>query len=179
MHAKRTRDRKKKLLEDSESIIVRMERESHLLRGYCVSLNMLSAEDAVKLEERASESKRELAALKVRLISLRLHTSVYGCIHQSTPVYGSLRQSTSVYVNIYTTLTRSLPSFDIRSILPIIAYMAALSFHPLDRDSVSLLLTRGLRRYHHVVTCTTSPYQNVHGDGCSLSLLASPSALTR
>ena len=78
MHAKRTRDRKKKLLEDSESIIVRMERESHLLRGYCVSLNMLSAEDAVKLEERASESKRELAALKVRLISLRLHTSVYG-----------------------------------------------------------------------------------------------------
>jgi hypothetical protein len=67
MHAKRTRDRKKKLLEDSETIISRMERESHLLRGYCVSLNMISMEDATRCEERASESKRELAALKVKL----------------------------------------------------------------------------------------------------------------
>lgn len=65
MHAKRTRDRKKKILEDSETIICRLERESHLLRGYCVSLNMLSMEDATRFEERASESKRELAALKV------------------------------------------------------------------------------------------------------------------
>ena len=67
MHAKRTRDRKKKLLEDSETIISRMERESHLLRGYCVSLNMISMEDATRCEERASESRRELAALKVRV----------------------------------------------------------------------------------------------------------------
>lgn len=65
MHAKRTRDRKKKLLESSETQISRMERESHLLRGYCVSLNMLSAEEASKSEERTCESKRELAALKV------------------------------------------------------------------------------------------------------------------
>jgi hypothetical protein len=65
MHAKRTRDRKKKLLESSETQISRMERESHLLRGYCVSLNMLSAEEASKCEERTCESKRELAALKV------------------------------------------------------------------------------------------------------------------
>ena len=65
MHAKRTRDRKKKLLESSENQISRMERESHLLRGYCVSLNMLSAEEASKCEERTCESKRELAALKV------------------------------------------------------------------------------------------------------------------
>lgn len=65
MHAKRTRDRKKMLLESSETQISRMERESHLLRGYCVSLNMLSAEEASKCEERTCESKRELAALKV------------------------------------------------------------------------------------------------------------------
>lgn len=68
MHAKRTRDRKKKLLESSETQISRMERESHLLRGYCVSLNMLSAEEASKCEERTCESKRELAALKVTLL---------------------------------------------------------------------------------------------------------------
>lgn len=69
MHAKRTRDRKKKLLESSETQISRMERESHLLRGYCVSLNMLSAEEASKCEERTCESKRELAALKVNTSS--------------------------------------------------------------------------------------------------------------
>lgn len=73
MHAKRTRDRKKKLLEDSETIISRMERESHLLRGYCVSLNMISMEDATRCEERASESKRELAALKVSFREVLLH----------------------------------------------------------------------------------------------------------
>jgi hypothetical protein len=75
MHAKRTRDRKKKLLEDSETIISRMERESHLLRGYCVSLNMISMEDATRCEERASESKRELAALKVRLTTITRNIS--------------------------------------------------------------------------------------------------------
>lgn len=79
MHAKRTRDRKKKLLEDSENIITRMEWESHLLRGYCVSVNMLSAEDATKLEERASESKRELAALKVLISRNYFHPNIWNC----------------------------------------------------------------------------------------------------
>lgn len=65
MHAKRTRDRKKQLLEVSEAMIGSMESESHALREYLVSLKLLSVEEAEKSEERASESKRELAALKV------------------------------------------------------------------------------------------------------------------
>jgi hypothetical protein len=65
MHAKRTRDRKKQLLELSESMIGNMESESHALREYLVSLKLLSVEEAEKSEERATESKKELAALKV------------------------------------------------------------------------------------------------------------------
>lgn len=42
-----------------------MESESHALREYLVSLKLLSVEEAEKSEERASESKKELAALKV------------------------------------------------------------------------------------------------------------------
>lgn len=34
MHAKKTRDRKKELLEISENVIIKMERESFLLREY-------------------------------------------------------------------------------------------------------------------------------------------------
>jgi hypothetical protein len=42
-----------------------MESESHALREYLVSLKLLSVEEAEKSEERATESKKELAALKV------------------------------------------------------------------------------------------------------------------
>ena len=73
MHAKRTRDRKKQLLEVSESMIGEMENESHALREYLVSLKLISVEEAEKSEERATESKKELAALKVILIHLLLH----------------------------------------------------------------------------------------------------------
>lgn len=69
MHAKRTRDRKKQLLELSESMIGNMESESHALREYLVSLKLLSVEEAEKSEERATESKKELAALKVNINS--------------------------------------------------------------------------------------------------------------
>lgn len=65
MHAKRTRDRKKQLVEVSESMIGQMENESHALREYLVSLKLLSVEEAEKSKERASESQKELAALKV------------------------------------------------------------------------------------------------------------------
>jgi hypothetical protein len=34
MHAKKTRDRKKELLEISENVIIKMEKESFLLREY-------------------------------------------------------------------------------------------------------------------------------------------------
>lgn len=67
MHAKRTRDRKKQLLEVSESMIGEMENESHSLREYLVSLKLISVEEAEKSEERANESKKELAALKVNI----------------------------------------------------------------------------------------------------------------
>ena len=70
MHAKRTRDRKKQLLEVSESMIGEMENESHALREYLVSLKLISVEEAEKSEERATESKKELAALKVILIQV-------------------------------------------------------------------------------------------------------------
>ena len=69
MHAKRTRDRKKQLLEVSESIIGEMENESHSLREYLVSLKLISVEEAEKSEERACESKKERAALKVTIFS--------------------------------------------------------------------------------------------------------------
>jgi hypothetical protein len=65
MHAKRTRDRKKQLVEVSEAMIGQMENESHALREYLVSLKLLSVEEAEKSKERASESQKELAALKV------------------------------------------------------------------------------------------------------------------
>ena len=68
MHAKRTRDRKKQLLEVSESMISEMENESHSLREYLVSLKLISVEEAEKSEERANESKKELAALKVNTL---------------------------------------------------------------------------------------------------------------
>ena len=44
-----------------------MESESHALREYLVSLKLLSVEEAEKSEERATESKKELAALKVNI----------------------------------------------------------------------------------------------------------------
>ena len=51
-----------------------MESESHALREYLVSLKLLSVEEAEKSEERATESKKELAALKVSCNSRKYAT---------------------------------------------------------------------------------------------------------
>jgi len=73
VHAKKTRDRKKELLEISEGLIIKMEKESFLLREYLVSLRLLSVEEAKRLEVRAKESGEELAALKDNLLYLHPH----------------------------------------------------------------------------------------------------------
>jgi len=64
MHAKRTRDKKKIFLEASEHIISEMESESRLLREYLVSAKLISVEYCTQSEQRAMQSKKELALLK-------------------------------------------------------------------------------------------------------------------
>ena len=81
MHAKRTRDRKKQLVEVSEAMIGQMENESHALREYLVSLKLLSVEEAEKSKERASESQKELAALKVSATPL---PSTFNCLVETS-----------------------------------------------------------------------------------------------
>lgn len=64
MHAKRTRDKKKMFLEASEQIISEMENESRVLREYLVSAKLISVEYCAESEQRAMQSKKELALLK-------------------------------------------------------------------------------------------------------------------
>ena len=66
MHAKRTRDRKKMLVEISEQMITKMENEARCLRDYLVSVKLMSVEESRASEERSVASQKELAQLKVR-----------------------------------------------------------------------------------------------------------------
>jgi hypothetical protein len=66
MHAKRTRDRKKMLVEISEQMITKMEHEARSLRDYLVSVKLMSVEESRASEERSAASQKELAQLKVR-----------------------------------------------------------------------------------------------------------------
>jgi hypothetical protein len=55
-------------------MIGKMDCEAKSLRDYLVKLRLLSIEDATKSDMRANESKKELVALKVSLLSLQLFT---------------------------------------------------------------------------------------------------------
>ena len=70
MHAKRTRDKKKLILEASEQTIYKMENESKLLREYLVSVKLISAEEAAQSDQRTIQSKKELALLKAYSLQL-------------------------------------------------------------------------------------------------------------
>jgi hypothetical protein len=68
VHAKKTRDRKKQLLEVSEKLVTEMEEEAHLLRDYLFSMQLLTEEDVSKCNLRDQQSQQEIAALKVNIV---------------------------------------------------------------------------------------------------------------
>jgi hypothetical protein len=64
MHAKKTRDRKKKFFELSEKIIVNMENEAKILRYYLLSINVLTAEQVALSEKTDQQFRISLAKIK-------------------------------------------------------------------------------------------------------------------
>jgi hypothetical protein len=64
MHAKKTRDRKKMLVEASELAIHEMELEVEKLRNYLRSLNLISEEEFEQALDRDAAARKELADLK-------------------------------------------------------------------------------------------------------------------
>lgn len=65
MHAKKTRDKKKNVLEINEKLIEEMEKESRALRAYLYKLNLVSDDEIRSSKLRENQSKLQLDHFKV------------------------------------------------------------------------------------------------------------------
>jgi hypothetical protein len=65
MHAKKTRDRKKNVLEINEKLIQEMENESRTLRAYLYKLNLVTDDEMRSSKLRENQSKLQLEHFKV------------------------------------------------------------------------------------------------------------------